>query len=80
MRLLRRKEQITGKFTAEDAKTVKSNQLALPFSLKSENNNSISPTLGSSALDIMLKAGFIGFILVCLFIRFITGFRLWLLR
>ena len=63
------KAQITGKFTAEDAKRL-SNQISsgsLPFSLKSENNNSISPTLGSSALDIMLKAGFIGFILVCLF-------------
>lgn len=60
---------ITGNFTADEAKKL-SNQIssgALPFSLKSESNNTISPTMGKSALNIMVKAGIIAFILVCLF-------------
>lgn len=66
------KASITGNFTAEEA-TKLANQIssgALPFSLKSENNSAISPTMGKSALDIMVKAGIIAFILVCLFMLF----------
>ncbi len=60
---------ITGKFTVEEAKRL-SDQIssgALPFSLKSENNSTISPTLGRSALDVMINAAILAFILVCLF-------------
>lgn len=63
------KAVISGAFSAEEAKKL-SDQIssgALPFSLKSENNNSISPTMGMSALDIMVKAGILGFLIVCLF-------------
>ncbi|MCK9479881.1 MAG: protein translocase subunit SecD [Firmicutes bacterium] len=63
---------ITGQFTAETAKKL-SNQIssgALPFSLKSESNSTISPKLGKSALDVMLRAGILAFILVCLFMLF----------
>lgn len=63
------KAVITGTFTAEQAKKL-SDQIssgALPFSLVSETNSSISPTMGRSALDIMVRAGFIGFLLVCIF-------------
>lgn len=45
----------------------KINAGALPFSLKTSNFSTISPTLGNNALQIMVLAGFIAFILVCLF-------------
>ncbi|MDR0405461.1 MAG: protein translocase subunit SecD [Clostridiales bacterium] len=63
---------ITGDFTTDEAKKL-SNQIssgALPFSLKSENNNTISPTMGKSALSVMLKAAILAFILICLFMLF----------
>lgn len=66
------KASITGTFTAEEAKKL-SNQISsgsLPFSLKSETNNTISPTMGKSALDVMIKAAILAFILVCLFMLF----------
>jgi protein-export SecD/SecF family membrane protein len=40
---------------------------SLPFSLVANNCNIISPTLGSGALDVMVLAGKLAFILVCLF-------------
>ncbi len=40
---------------------------ALPFKLVSKSNSSISPTLGQSALDMMLLAGIIAFGLISLF-------------
>ena len=66
------KASITGSFTAEEA-TKLANQISsgsLPFSLKSENNSAISPTMGNSALNVMIKAGLLAFILVCLFMLF----------
>ncbi|OQB14744.1 MAG: preprotein translocase subunit SecD [Firmicutes bacterium ADurb.Bin193] len=64
--------QITGRFTADEAKALanKISSGSLPFSLKTENNSSISPTLGKSALDITVKAAILAFILVCLFMIF----------
>lgn len=61
---------ITGMTDREDAKQLadKIRAGALPFSLVSENHSIITPTLGSGALDVMVKAGFLAFILVCLFI------------
>ena len=60
---------ITGMENAEAAKKLadKINSGALPFSLESNNYSTISPTMGSGALDIMIWAGLIAFILVCLF-------------
>ncbi|MDR3552988.1 MAG: protein translocase subunit SecD [Clostridia bacterium] len=43
---------------------------ALPFALVSSNYSSISPQLGLNALNVMLLAGLIAFILVCLFMIF----------
>ena len=40
---------------------------ALPFRLHTEHYNMISPTLGMGALDTMVRAGLIAFILMCLF-------------
>lgn len=60
---------ITGMENAEQAKDLadKINSGALPFSLESRNYSTISPTMGSGALDVMVQAGIIAFILVCLF-------------
>lgn len=45
----------------------KINSGSLPFSLVVKNCNIISPTLGSNALTVMIMAGKIAFMLVCLF-------------
>jgi len=45
----------------------KINSGALPFSLVVKNCNIISPTLGSNALAVMVTAGKVAFVLVCLF-------------
>ncbi|MEF9853078.1 MAG: preprotein translocase subunit SecD [Hydrogenoanaerobacterium sp.] len=59
---------IEGSFTTEDAKALadKINAGALPFKLKTENFNTLSPTLGMGAKDAMVFAGIIAFIVVCL--------------
>ncbi len=61
--------QITGNFTAQEAKELadKINGGALPFKLETENYSSISPTLGMGARDVMIQACVIAFILVSLF-------------
>lgn len=67
---------ISGNFTADTATTL-ANQInsgALPFALSAESFSTISPTLGSNALGVMVKAGVIAFLLVCAFI--ITKYRL----
>ncbi len=54
--------------TAEEA-ILLSNQInsgALPFSLHTENYSAISPTLGSNALQLMLEAGILAFLLICI--------------
>lgn len=60
---------INGMKTQEDAKALseKINAGALPFSLKTTNYNTISPTLGSGALRAMTMAAATAFILVCIF-------------
>ncbi len=59
-------------FTAESVSELADtiNAGALPFELKSQDYNTISPTLGEGALDITIKAALLGFILVCLFMLF----------
>ena len=65
--------QITGEFTAEDAKALASNIKSgqLPFSLAQVELRSISATLGDTALATSMTAGLIGIILVMLFMLLI---------
>jgi protein-export membrane protein SecD len=68
--------EISGSFDVESA-TKLANQInggALPFALKTENYNTISPSLGMGAKDAMVLAGFIAFILVA--ILMIISYRL----
>lgn len=60
---------ISGSFTDEEAKELAEqiNAGALPFSMVTKNHNTISPTLGSGALKVMVIAGAIAFILICIF-------------
>ena len=60
---------IKGMGSQEEAETLseKINAGALPFSLKTTNYNTISPTLGSGALKAMTTAAATAFILVCIF-------------
>lgn len=63
------KAVISGSFTAESAQAL-ANKIeagALPFNLETENFSTISPTLGMGALNAMLIAGIIAFILVAIF-------------
>ena len=61
---------ITGDFDADSAKALadKINAGSLPFDLSAESFSTISPTLGASSLDAMVKAGIIAFLLVALYI------------
>lgn len=64
--------QITGMDGYDEAKNLsdKINSGALPFSMITKNYNTISPTLGAGALNIMLMAGAIAFGLICIFLIF----------
>lgn len=63
------KSMITNMESTEAAKALsdKINSGALPFSLVSKNHSTITPTMGSGALDVMIKAGIIAFAAVCIF-------------
>jgi protein-export membrane protein SecD len=67
---------ISGNFDAESVKELANriNAGALPFKLNSENYNSISATLGSDALQAMVLAGAIAFVIVCIIM--VVVFRL----
>ncbi|MDR0913555.1 MAG: SecD/SecF family protein translocase subunit, partial [Oscillospiraceae bacterium] len=70
------KATISGDFTAEEATTL-ANQIksgALPFTLETETNGTISPTLGANSLNAMAIAGIIAFVLVALFMIFAFRF------
>lgn len=54
-------------YEAAKALAEKINAGAMPFSLATTNFSTISPSLGSNALNIMVIAGLIAFTLVCLF-------------
>jgi protein-export SecD/SecF family membrane protein len=60
---------ISGGFTADQAKSLAQqiNAGSLPFSLKTDNYSTISPTLGKNALSVMLMAGLVAAILIGLF-------------
>lgn len=67
---------ITGDFTSEEA-TQLANQIqagALPFALQVSSFSSMPPTLGSQALDAMLLAGIIAFVVIS--VLMIVVFRL----
>lgn len=57
----------------EEAKNLsdKINSGALPFSLVTKNHSTITPTLGSGALDVMIKAGLLAFLFICIFILYL---------
>lgn len=59
---------IDGMSGLEEAKALsdKINAGALPFSMVTKNHSTISPTLGSGALEIMIMAGGIAFIIICI--------------
>ncbi len=59
--------QITGSATYEEAKNLsdKINSGALPFSMITKNYSTISPSLGSGSLGVMVQAGLIAFIVIC---------------
>ena len=59
---------IEGMRNLEEAKALsdKINAGALPFSMVTKNHSTISPIMGSGALDIMVLAGGIAFIVICL--------------
>lgn len=63
---------ITGLETAQVTRDLadKINSGSLPFSLESKNYNAISPIMGNKALDVMVYAAIIAFILICLFMIF----------
>ncbi|MFU0826323.1 MAG: Protein translocase subunit SecD [Lachnoclostridium sp.] len=62
------KAQIDNIGSYEEAKSLsdKINAGSLPFSMISKNHSTISPTLGSGALEVMIQAGIIAFCLICL--------------
>jgi protein-export SecD/SecF family membrane protein len=61
------KAEISGMGSYEQAKAVsdKINSGALPFSMITKNHSTISPTLGSGALEVMINAGIIAFFIIC---------------
>ena len=63
------KAQITGLSSLNEAQVLaeKIEAGALPFSLQTSNNSTISPSLGEDALNIMIYAGLIAFGLVMIF-------------
>ena len=62
--------QISGGFDLEEANELANyiNAGALDFAIEVKNYGSVSPTLGESALDAMVLAGIIAFILIAIFI------------
>jgi preprotein translocase subunit SecD len=64
------KAQITGNFTAEEARALARNLNAgaLPAPITLISQQSIGPTLGKISLDQSLKAGFFGFLAIILFV------------
>ena len=66
------KGTITGGFTAASAKKLADqiNSGSVPFELVTDNFSTISPSLGKSALHVMVVAGLLAFALIALFMIF----------
>ncbi len=60
---------IEGAFTLDESKDLanKINAGALPYAMTSSNYNAVSATMGTKALSVMLQAGLITAIVICLF-------------
>lgn len=60
---------ISGGFTSKEASNLANliNSGALPFKLTTDGFSSINPTLGQNALNSMVLAGVIAFVLICIF-------------
>lgn len=60
---------IEGSFTSDDAQDLaaKINAGALPYAMTSSNYNAVSATMGTKALTVMLYAGLVAAIIICLF-------------
>jgi protein-export membrane protein SecD len=63
------KAEISGSFDADSAKSLadKINSGALPFKLVTASFSTISPSLGAGALEAMVVAGIIAFVLIAIF-------------
>jgi len=63
---------ITGMKNRDEAKKLAENIKAgsLPFALESISSNQISAALGSNALEIMINAGIVAFLIMCMFMLF----------
>lgn len=61
--------EITNISTYDEAKALsdKINSGALPFSMETKSFSTISPSMGNHALNIMIGAGVLAFIIVCMF-------------
>ena len=64
---------IEGNFTYDEAKSLadKINAGSLPFKLEATGTNIVSPTLGTGALNTILIAGVIAFVLIAIYMIFI---------
>jgi len=63
---------ITGQKSMKEATALanKINAGSLPFAMEANDAQVISPTLGRNALNVMIQAGILAFILVCIFMLF----------
>lgn len=63
---------ITGQKSLKEAKELaaKINAGSLPFAMEANDAQIISPTLGHDALEVMVRAGGLAFLLVCIFMLF----------
>lgn len=63
------KAQITGQFSTQEAREMvrNFNSGALPVPINLISQNTVGPSLGMESLNTSLKAGFFGFLAVCLF-------------
>lgn len=60
---------IEGNFTVDEARDLaaKINGGALPFALEAVSSRTISPKLGQNSLNVMVQAGTLAFVLICIF-------------
>lgn len=67
---------ISGQYTLEDAKTLAAqlNAGALPVSISIVEQNTVGPSLGQQFLQQSVRAGFIGLVLVAIFMVLLYGF------
>jgi protein-export membrane protein SecD len=64
--------QISGMANYDEAKKLADqiNSGALPFSMKTKNYSTIAPSLGTGSLKVMLQAGLLAYIIICVLLIF----------